>query len=82
MNIKCAAIHGKDAKMIIEKIKNKRTKRILRFIGLLMFVIAVSFIYYALNHPESSWPFRLELVYFMYLCYVIIMIACIIISFL
>lgn len=65
-----------------KKLINKKVKRILRIISFIMLVIAISFIYYALNHPESSWSFSLELVYFMYLCYVIIMIACIIISFL
>lgn len=65
-----------------KKFVNKKLSTLLRIISLIMFVMAIIFIYYALNHPESSWSFSLELVYFMYLCYVIIMIMCLIISFL
>lgn len=64
------------------KLINKKNKRLLRIISLVMFVVAIAFLYYALQHPESSWSFSLKLVYLMYLCYLIIMIACFIISFL
>lgn len=68
--------------MIKKKIKNKKTKKMLRIIALLMFVIAICFIYYALQHPEASWPIGNEIICYLYAIYVIIIVVFTIISFL
>lgn len=60
--------------------KKAKRKKLLRIIALLMFVIAISFIYYALHHPEASWPIGNEIIYYIYDFYVLIMIVCLIIS--
>lgn len=46
----------------------KNNKKYL-IIGLVMLVIGIIFILYALNHPEGSFPWRLDLTYTIYLTY-------------
>ena len=38
-------------------------------IGLVMLVIGIIFMLYAINHPEGSFPWRLDLTYTIYLTY-------------
>ena len=39
------------------------------FIGIFMILLAAFFIFYALRHPEASFPWPLGLTYFLYIAY-------------
>lgn len=45
-------------------------------IGITMLVIAIVFIWYAMNNPQSSFPWSNKITYLIYLIYIIIMIGC------
>ena len=48
--------------------KNKKYKKI----AILMLVIGIIFIFYALNHPESSFPWSNNITYVIYMAYLIL----------
>lgn len=50
--------------------KNKKYKKI----AILMLVIGIIFIFYALNHPESSFPWSNNITYIIYMVYLILII--------
>lgn len=50
--------------------KNKKYKKI----AILMLVIGIIFIFYALNHPESSFPWSNNITYIIYMVYFILII--------
>lgn len=50
------------------------SKKSSRILGLIMLVIAIVFVVFAINHPEMSWSMPLEVVYAMYIAYLIVMI--------
>ena len=43
-------------------------------IGLAMILIAVLFLYYALNHPEVSFPWSNNITYLIYIVYLVLVI--------
>lgn len=45
-------------------------------IGIIMFIIAIAFVCYCLNHPTFSWDWSLAVVYSLYLLYFIANIFC------
>lgn len=56
---------------------NKKTARIA---GIVMLIIAITFIIIALNHPEMSFPWNNTITYMIYSMYTIIMIILLIMS--
>lgn len=60
--------------------KGRGKKNILFIIGTEMFIIMVTFLTYAINHPEGSFPISLELTRLLYLSYITIMISCFIVA--
>ena len=50
--------------------KNKKYLKI----GLVMILIAVLFVYYALHHPEASFPWPNNITYLIYMAYLILII--------
>lgn len=48
--------------------KNKKYKKI----AILMLVIGIIFIFYALNHPEASFPWSNNITYVIYMAYLIL----------
>lgn len=50
--------------------KNKKYKKI----AILILVIGIIFIFYALNHPESSFPWSNNITYIIYMVYLILII--------
>lgn len=54
----------------------KSKKRVLLIISITMLLFAIGFIWYALNHPESAFPWSNSVVYGIYLFYIVIMITC------
>ena len=58
--------------------KNKR--KVFLNISISMLIIAFGFLWYALNHPEGGFPWSISVTYGIYLLYIVIMIACFIIS--
>ena len=46
----------------------RKSKKYLK-IGLAMILIAVLFVYYALNHPEASFPWPNSITYTIYMTY-------------
>jgi membrane-bound acyltransferase YfiQ involved in biofilm formation len=58
--------------------KNKR--KIFLVISISMLLLAIGFIWYALNHPEMSFPWNNNITYSIYLVYIVIMIICFLIS--
>lgn len=50
--------------------KNKKYKKI----AILMLAIGIIFIFYALNHPESSFPWSNNITYIIYMVYLILII--------
>ena len=50
--------------------KNKKYKKI----AILMLVIGIIFIFYALNHPEASFPWSNNITYIIYMVYLILII--------
>ena len=50
--------------------KNKKYKKI----AILMLVIGTIFIFYALNHPESFFPWSNNITYIIYMVYLILII--------
>jgi len=57
----------------------KSKKRIFLNISVAMLIIAVGFLWYALNHPEAGFPWSISVTYGIYRFYIVI-IACFIIS--
>ena len=55
--------------------------KICRMIASIMLVIAIVFIIFALNHPESAFPWSNTVTYTIYGLYVIVMIILFIVSF-
>jgi divalent metal cation (Fe/Co/Zn/Cd) transporter len=58
----------------------KSKRKLFLFIGMFMLLIAIGFVWYALNHPESSFPWNNTITYSIYLIYIIAMIICFIIA--
>lgn len=56
---------------------NKKTARIA---GIVMLIIAITFIIIALNHPEMSFPWNNTITYMIYSIYTIIMLILLIMS--
>ncbi len=54
--------------------------RVFLNISIAMLLIAVGFLWYALNHPEGGFPWSNSVTYAIYSFYIVIMIACFIIS--
>ena len=50
--------------------KNKKYLKI----GLAMILIAILFVFYALNHPEASFPWSNNITYIIYMAYLAIII--------
>ena len=50
--------------------KNKKYKKI----AILMLVIGIIFIFYALNHPESSFPWSNNITYIIYIVYLLLIV--------
>lgn len=50
--------------------KNKKYKKI----AILMLVIGIIFIFYALNHPEASFPWSNNITYIIYMVYLLLII--------
>ena len=50
------------------KIKNTK------IIGIIMLIVACLFIIYAFNHPEASFPWRNQMTYILYGCYLLVMV--------
>lgn len=51
----------------------KKSTFILPVIGILLYLIAVSFVVFAFNYPQGGFPFPLEITYLIYISYLIIM---------
>ena len=51
------------------------TKKYSRIIAVIMLVIAVIFIFVALNNPQASFPWSNTITYILYGLYVVIMVA-------
>jgi len=50
-------------------------------IGVAMLIVAIGFIFFALNNPQASFPWSNSISYGIYVIYTIIMIACFIVFF-
>ena len=50
------------------------TKKISRIIGSIMFVAAIVFVIFALNHPEMSFPWSNTITYLLYGLYFVVMV--------
>lgn len=63
------------------RFKKDIAKRNIFFImGTEMFIIMMTFLNFAINYPEGSFPISLELTYLLYFSYIIIMISCFIVG--
>jgi uncharacterized membrane protein YkvA (DUF1232 family) len=51
------------------------TKKISRIVAIVMFALALVFVWYALNHPESSWPWSSTITLILYGAYIVVMIV-------
>lgn len=58
----------------------KSKKKILLCIGITMLLFAIGFVWYALNNPQSSFPWGNTITYSIYLIYIIVMLVCFVIS--
>lgn len=54
----------------------KDKKLIFMVIGMTMLVIAIVFIWYAMNNPQVSFPWSNTITYLIHLIYTVIMIGC------
>ena len=54
----------------------KDKKLISMVIGMTMLVIAIVFIWYAMNNPQVSFPWSNTITYLIYLVYILVMIGC------
>lgn len=55
--------------------KSKK-KNLYLVVSIGMFIYAIGFLFYALNHPELSFPWSNNITYTIYLLYIILMIMC------
>ncbi|WP_066504135.1 hypothetical protein [Abyssisolibacter fermentans] len=60
--------------------KTKKISRILFWTGITAVIIAVLFILYALNHPESSFSWGINITYFIYVVYIVLTISLFVLS--
>ena len=58
----------------------KNNKKVLLTISIIMLLFAIGFIWYALNHPEGTFPWSNSITYGIYLFYIVIMLTCFIMS--
>ena len=56
--------------------KVMKTRRAFLFAWVLMLIISISFVVYALGHPEGSFPWNLSVTYALYGIYFVVMAAC------
>lgn len=56
-------------------------KKTFRIIAFVMLVLAIGFIVFALNHPESAFPWSNTISYIIYGIYTMVMIVLLIVSF-
>lgn len=56
-------------------------KKILRVVASIMLTIAICFVIYALNHPESSFPWSNLITYVLYIVYFVAMTIMFVLSF-
>lgn len=50
------------------------------FLGISMMLFAIIFVWFALNHPESSFPWNNIITYIFYFLYAIVMTTCLVMS--
>lgn len=50
------------------------TKRKSRIIGFIMLIVAVVFMFFAMRHPEMSFPWNNTITYSLYIVYLVVMI--------
>jgi hypothetical protein len=60
--------------------KEKKISRILFGTGIAAVIIAILFIWYALNHPESSFSWGLNVTYSIYIAYIVMIILLFVLS--
>lgn len=51
------------------------TKKVSRIIAIVMLILAVAFLWYAVNHPEGTFPWSNTLTFILYGVYIIVMIV-------
>lgn len=51
------------------------TKKVSRIIAIVMLILAVVFLWYAVNHPEGTFPWSNTLTFILYGVYIIVMIV-------
>ena len=54
--------------------------KIFLFVSIIMLIIAVGFIFYALNNPQGSFPWSNAITYTIYLFYFVIMVGFFVLS--
>lgn len=57
------------------------TKRISRIIGFIMLIAAVVFLFFAMQHPEMSFPWNNTITYSLYIVYLVAMVIMLIAPF-
>lgn len=57
-----------------------KNSKIFGIVGFIMALILLAFLIYAFNHPSGSFPWSLEITYFIYAVYIAIMIIMFILS--
>ena len=53
-----------------------KLRKVFLLIWVFMLIFAVSFLFYAANHPEGSFPWSLSITYMIYRIYLIMMVLC------
>lgn len=49
------------------------SRKVARIIGLILFLVAIVFLLYALNHPEATFPWSNTITYILYGIYAVVM---------
>ena len=49
------------------------SRKVSRIIGLILFLVAIVFLLYALNHPEATFPWSNTITYILYGIYIVVM---------
>ena len=49
------------------------SRKVSRIIGLILFLVAIVFLLYALNHPEATFPWSNTITYILYGIYTVVM---------
>jgi len=51
-------------------------KRVFRWIGIAMLLMAVGFVWFAVTHPQASWPWSNPISYGIYFAYFVGIVVC------